>query len=142
MNEPRWLSQAIVLAVHADQLRAHGGTLGLRDRGLLESALDRPRNRFHYGSDTGLHAPAASYGFGLANNHPFVDGNKRIAFQAMYVVLGLNGLRIVASEEDVVTLMLSVASGELDEDGLTSWLEANTQPYAPPSTGRDAGRTS
>jgi death on curing protein len=128
VNEPRWLTQAVVLAIHADQIQAHGGTLGLRDRGLLESALDRPRNRFHYQSDVGLHGLAAAYGFALANNHPFVDGNKRVAFQAMYVFLGLNGLRIMASEEAVVSLMLSVASGELDEKGLTSWLEANTAP--------------
>jgi death on curing protein len=126
--EPRWLSQSVVLAIHADQIRAHGGTLGLRDRGLLESALDRPRNRFHYQSDVGLYELAAAYGFALANNHPFVDGNKRVAFQAMYVFLGLNGLRIMASEEAVVSLMLSVASGELDEEDLTSWLEVNTVP--------------
>jgi death on curing protein len=128
VNEPRWLTQAVVLAIHADQIRAHGGTLGLRDRGLLESALDRPRNRFHYQSDVGLYGLAAAYGFALANNHPFVDGNKRVAFQAMYLFLGLNGLQIVASEEAVVSLMLSVASGELYEDGLTLWLEANTAP--------------
>jgi death on curing protein len=126
--KPRWLSQSVVLAIHADQIRAHGGTLGLRDRGLLESALDRPRNRFHYQSDVGLYELAAAYGFALANNHPFVDGNKRVAFQAMYVFLGLNGLRIMASEEAVVSLMLSVASGELDEEDLTSWLEVNTVP--------------
>jgi len=126
--EPRWLSQSVVLAIHADQIRAHGGTLGLRDRGLLESALARPRNRFHYQSDVELFELAAAYGFALANNHPFVDGNKRVAFQAMYVFLGLNGLRIMASEEAVVSLMLSVASGELDEESLTSWLKVNTVP--------------
>ncbi len=71
---------------------------------------------------------AAAYGFALARNHPFLDGNKRVAFQAMYVFLGLNGLRIVASEESVVSLMVSVASGELDEERLTSWLRANTAP--------------
>jgi death on curing protein len=126
--EPRWLSQSVALAIHADQIRAHGGTLGLRDRGLLESAFARPRNRFHYQSDVELYELAAAYGFALANNHPFVDGNKRVAFQAMYVFLGLNGLRIMASEEAVVSLMLSVASGELDETDLTSWLKTNTAP--------------
>ena len=120
------MTASVVLAIHADQIRAHGGTPGLRDRGLLESALDRPRNRFHYQPDAGLHALAAAYGFALARNHPFVDGNKRVAFQAMFVFLGLNGLRIVASEEAVVSVMLSVASGEMDEEALTSWLEANT----------------
>ncbi len=126
MNAPRWLTTSVVVAIHADQIRAHGGTLGLRDSGLLESALDRPRNRFHYQPDIGLHALASAYGFGLARNHPFVDGNKRVAFQAMFVFLGLNGLRIVASEEAVVSIMLSVASGELDEEALTPWLEAST----------------
>jgi death on curing protein len=128
MKAPRWLSPSIVLAINADQMRAHGGSPGLRDRGLLESALDRPKNRFHYEPDEGLHGLAAAYGFALARNHPFVDGNKRVAFQAMYVFLGLNGLRIAASEEAVVALMISVASGDLEEEGLTSWLEANTVP--------------
>jgi death-on-curing protein len=120
------VTASVVVAIHADQIRAHGGTPGLRDRGLLESALDRPRNRLHYQPDAGLHALAAAYGFALARNHPFVDGNKRVAFQAMFVFLGLNGLRIVASEEAVVSVMLSVASGEMDEEALTSWLEAST----------------
>lgn len=126
MSAPRWVTASVVVAIHADQIRAHGGTPGLRDRGLLESALDRPRNRLHYQPDAGLHALAAAYGFALARNHPFVDGNKRVAFQAMFVFLGLNGLRIVASEEAVVSVMLSVASGEMDEEALTSWLEAST----------------
>jgi death on curing protein len=126
VSAPRWVTASVVLAIHADQIRAHGGTPGLRDRGLLESALDRPRNRFHYQPDAGLHALAAAYGFALARNHPFVDGNKRVAFQAMFVFLGLNGLRIVASEEAVVSVVLSVASGEMDEEALTSWLEAST----------------
>jgi len=126
VSAPRWVTASVVLAIHADQVRAHGGTPGLRDRGLLESALDRPRNRFHYQPDAGLHALAAAYGFALARNHPFVDGNKRVAFQAMFMFLGLNGLRIVAIEEAVVSVMLSVASGEMDEEALTSWLEAST----------------
>jgi death on curing protein len=126
VSAPRWVTASVILAIHTDQIRAHGGSPGLRDRGLLESALDRPRNRFHYQPDAGLHALAAAYGFALARNHPFVDGNKRVAFQAMFVFLGLNGLRIVASEEAVVSVMLSVASGEMDEEALTSWLEAST----------------
>lgn len=128
MNDHRWLTPAIVLAIHADQVRAHGGGLGLRDRGLLESALHRPQNRLHYHSGIGLHGLAAAYGYALTNNHPFVDGNKRVGFQAMYVFLGLNGVRIVAPEEDVVALMLSVASGERTEEDLTEWLEASTVP--------------
>jgi death on curing protein len=109
-------------------VEAHGGSLGLRDRGLLASALERPRNRFHYEPDPDLASLAAAYGFGLARNHPLVDGNKRIAFQTMYVFLGLNGLRIQAPEEAVVTLMLAVASGEISEPQLAVWLRENSAP--------------
>jgi death-on-curing protein len=118
----------LALAVHADQVKEHGGTLGLRDRGLLESALDRARNRFHYERRSDLCELAAAYGFGIAKNHPFVDGNKRVAFQEIYLFLGLNGLRIDASEEEVVTLMLAVASGDLDEGALADWLRTHTGP--------------
>ena len=128
MTEPRWLVVAHVLAIHSDQIQAHGGPLGLRDRGLLESALERPQNRFHYEAETDLALLAAAYGFGIAKNHPFVDGNKRVAFQAMYLFLGLNGLRIDASEEQVVGTVLSLASGDLDELGLTAWLREHTIP--------------
>ncbi len=128
MTEPRWLVLVHILAVHSDQIQAHGGSLGLRDRGLLESALERPRNRFHYEPTSDLPSLAASYGFGIAKNHPFVDGNKRVAFQAMYLFLGLNGLRIDASEEEVVATTLSLASGDLDEPGLAAWLRDHVTP--------------
>ncbi len=128
MTEPRWLSQVQILTIHSDQIQAHGGSLGLRDRGLLESALERPRNRFLYDSEADLPALAAAYGFGLSSNHPFVDGNKRVAFQAMYLFLGLNGFRIDASEEEVVTTILSLASGDLDESALADWLRHNISP--------------
>lgn len=126
MSGPRWLTSSVVLAVHADQISQHGGSGGLRDRGLLESALDRPRNRHRHEPDSGLAELAASYGFGIARNHPFLDGNKRVAFQAMYIFLGLNGLQIEAREEEVVSLMRSVASGDTDEMHLASWLRENT----------------
>jgi death-on-curing protein len=128
VTEPRWLALVHILAVHADQSQAHGGSLGLRDRGLLESALERPRNRFHYEPTSDLPSLAASYGFGIAKNHPFVDGNKRVAFQAMYLFLGLNGLRIDAPEEEVVATILSLASGDLDEPGLAAWLRDHVTP--------------
>lgn len=128
MSEPRWLALVHILAVHSDQIQAHGGSLGLRDRGLLESALERPRNRFHYEPTSDLPSLAASYGFGLAKNHPFIDGNKRVAFQAMYLFLGLDGLRIDASEEEVVATILSLASGDLDEPGLAVWLRDHVTP--------------
>src|SRR5690606_21878543 len=115
-----------VVAIHSDQIREHGGSLGVRDKGLLESALDRPRNRCNYESDSDLMALAAAYGFGIAKNHPFVDGNKRVAFQAMYVFLGINGVTITADEEEVVRLVLALASGELSESELGVWLRNNT----------------
>jgi len=102
VTEPRWLTSTVVMAIHADQISKHGGSGGLRDRGLLESALERPRNRYRYEKDSDLSGLAASYGFGIANNQPFLDGNKRVAFQTMYVFLGLNGLRIESAEEAVV----------------------------------------
>lgn len=127
-REPRWLTQTMILAIHADQIRQHGGAIGLRDQGLLESALHRAFHRWQYDAAAGLCFLAAAYGMGLSKNHPFVDGNKRIAFQAMYVFLGLNGLRIVADEPDVVALMIGTASGAVDENGLAEWLRTHSQP--------------
>jgi death-on-curing protein len=120
------LESSVELAIHSDQIREHGGSLGLRDRGLLESALARPRNLLGYTPDSDLPAIAASYGFGIARNHPFVDGNKRVAFQSMYTFLGLNRLEITASEPEVIQVMLSLASGELTESELASWLREHT----------------
>ncbi len=121
-KEPRWLTVTLIRAVHADQVRRHGGSLGLRDNDLLHSALARARNRWHYEQDPELVDLAAAYGFGLVRNHPFVDGNKRVAFQATYVFLGLNGWRITAEEPDVVTLMMEAASDAIDESELAAWL--------------------
>ncbi len=112
-----------MLAIHSDQIQQHGGGLGLRDEGLLESALDRPRNRWRYEPASDLATLAAAYAFGLAGNHAFIDGNKRVAFQVMYVFLGLNGLQIEATEPDVVTLMMGVADGSVDEAKLVKWLK-------------------
>jgi death on curing protein len=128
VTEPRWLSVVHVLTIHTDQIQAHGGSLGLGDRGLLESALERPRNRFPYEADADLAAIAAAYGFGLSSNHPFIDGNKRVAFQAMYLFLGLNGFRIDSPEEEVVALILSLANGALDEPSLADWLRQHRAP--------------
>jgi len=128
VTEPRWLSIVHILAIHTDQSQAHGGALGVRDRGLLESALQRPRNRFLYEPDTDLAALAAAYGFGISANHPFIDGNKRVAFQAMYLFLGLNRFRIEAPEEEVVSLILALASGECDESLLAEWLRSHITP--------------
>ncbi len=128
MIEPRWLAVVHILAIHSDQTHAHGGSLGLRDRGLLESALERPRNPLHYEPDSDLPTLADAYGFGLANNQPFVDGNKRVAFQAMYLFLGLNVLGVDAPEEEVVAVVLSLASGGVDESDLADWLRQHSTP--------------
>lgn len=126
--EPHWLSRGLGVAIHADQIRQHGGAFGVRDEGLLESALERPRNRWHYRQVTDLLELAGTYCVGVARNHPFIDGNKRTAFQVMYVFLGLNGLRIEAAEPEVVELMLAVATGGMDEHGVAEWLSARTTP--------------
>ena len=120
--EPRWVSRTVVRAIHVDQIRQNGGPAGLRDPGMLESAMERPRNRWHYEPDADLAQIASAYGYGLARNHAFVDGNKRVAFLVMYVFLGLNGYRIEAGEPEVVAVMLGVADGSVEEQTLADWL--------------------
>ena len=124
MTEPEWLDTDIVLDIHAEQLALFGGGDGMRDLGLLESALARPLNKFAYG-ETDLAALAAAYAFGIARNHPFVDGNKRAAFGSMIVFLGLNGIDLDVPPEDATAIILEVAAGEIDEDGLARWLRDN-----------------
>ena len=121
MSEPRWLDTAIVLDVHAEQLALFGGADGIRDAGLLESALARPLNKFAYG-ETGLAALAAAYAFGLARNHPFVDENKRAAFASIIVFLGLNNIDFDVPPQEATAMILGLAAGEIDEDGLTRWI--------------------
>ena len=121
MTEPIWLSVDLVLAIHDEQLREFGGPSGLRDRGLLESALARPLNKYAYGNDD-LAALAAAYGFGLARNHAFVDGNKRIALLSIVTFLGLNEIEFVVPEAEAVVVTVEVAAGEIDENGLTRWI--------------------
>jgi death-on-curing protein len=120
----RWVDRRALVLLHEDSLAEHGGAPGLRDEGLLESALARPLNLAAYG-EPDFAALAASYGVGLAKNHPFVDGNKRAAFLAMGLFLGLNGQRLVASQADATLTMLAVAAGTLDEAALADWLGRN-----------------
>jgi death on curing protein len=124
VTEPEWLDTDIVLDIHAEQLAIFGGGDGMRDLGLLESALARPLNKFAYG-ETDLAALAAAYAFGTARNHPFVDGNKRAAFGSMIVFLGLNGIDLDVPPEGATAIILEVAAGEIDEDGLARWLRDN-----------------
>lgn len=124
MSEPIWLDTSIVLDVHTEQLALFGGADGVRDLGLLESALGRPLNKFAYG-ETSLAALAAAYAFGIARNHPFVDGNKRAAFASIIVFLGLNGVDFDVPPEAATAIILGMAAGEIDEDGLARWIEDN-----------------
>jgi death on curing protein len=124
MSEPQWLDTSIVLDVHAEQLALFGGADGVRDLGLLESALGRPLNKFAYG-ETGLAALAAAYAFGIARNHPFVDGNKRAAFASIIVFLGLNGIDFDVPPEAATAMILGMAAGEIGEDGLARWVADN-----------------
>lgn len=125
MREPRWVPRLVVEALHLDQLREHGGMAGLRDEGALEAALARPRQKWTYDPDADLPLLAAAYGFGISTAHPFADGNKRTAFLAMAVFVGLNGHEIEAEEAEVVAIMVGVASGEVGEAGLAAWLRGH-----------------
>ncbi len=123
--EPRWLTRAMVVALHEES--AFGGLAGIRDEGLLESALARPRNLHAYEPDADLVRLAAAYGFGLARNHPFLDGNKRVAVITVAVFLALNGRDFDPDEADEVQTVLALAGGELDEPAFAAWIEANTR---------------
>ncbi len=125
LGTPRWLGRLVLDAIHQDLIATHGGLPGVRDDGLVESALARPRQAFSYGSAPDVAALAASYGYGIARNHPYHDGNKRIAFVAMAVFAELNGFELEAAEADVVDVMLRLAADELDEDQLADWLRAH-----------------
>ena len=131
MTEPEWLDIDIVLDFHAEQLALFGGADGIRDRGLLESVLARPINKFAYG-ETEVAALAAAYGFDIARNHPFVDGNKRTALAAMIVFLGLNGIDLDAPQEAATAVVLSLAAGEFAEHDLARWIADHIRPLDAP----------
>lgn len=128
----RWLNARIVASIHMKQLQRHGGGHGTRDAGMLESALFRPQNLAAYGDPTAFDL-AASYAFGIARNHPFVDGNKRTAFVAATLFLRLNGYVLRADHAEAALVFLRLAAGELDEASLTEWLRGNV-PSADQST--------
>ena len=116
-----WIDPAVILAVHEEQLAEHGGAAGVRDVGLLDSALARQRNQALYGQPD-VYELAAAYAFGLVRNHPFVDGNKRSAFVAAELFLALHGQRLTASDADCVLEMLKLAASEIDEHVFAAWL--------------------
>ena len=121
MTEPFWLTRQMIVAIHDEQLTIHGGASGLRDEGMLESALDRPKNRWSY-EQAEL---AAAYAFGIARNHPFVDGNKRTSLLALYTFLGVNGVDFIVPEAEAAAMILSLAAGEVSEESLTRWIRNN-----------------
>ena len=131
MIEPRWLPLGVVLAIHRMQIDRFGGAEGLRDQGLLESALARPRQLFHYGdgsnSGPGIPQLAAAYAFGVARNHPFLDGNKRTAFMVAAVFMEDNGWVVELEQVDVVLKILALATGEMAERELAAWLETGSR---------------
>lgn len=127
--EPVWITLELALAVHDRQIAEHGGASGVRDRGMLESALARPQQLLAYGgAEVDPPALAAAYAFGIARNHPFVDGNKRTAAVACELFLELNGWLLPAEDTELYPIFLALAAGELSEDDLAAWLRARARP--------------
>ena len=120
-----WLSHQLILAIHDEQLAEHGGSTGIRDPGLLESALARPLNRAGYG-EPDIAELAAVYALGIARNHPFIDGNKRTAFVALELFLQINGCALGAGDAEAVVAMLAMAAGELSDDEFIAWVRMHT----------------
>lgn len=126
MKEPVWIDDLLVAALHRRQIAEHGGAEGIRDTGLLESALGRPKQLFHYGDPPpDIASLAASYAYGVAKNHPFFDGNKRTSLIVCRLFLSLNGYELVASQAEKYQTFLSLAAGELTEEQLAAWIRAN-----------------
>ena len=121
----RWLKEGVVLAVHGEQIAEHGGCQGIRDAGLLSSALARPQQQATYGEPS-VFDLAAAYAFGIIRNHPFADGNKRTGFLAAYAFLALNGWELTASEGEAVAVVLTLARSEMEEIEFSEWLKARS----------------
>ena len=126
-EQPTWLELQIVIAIHEKQIAEHGGLSGLRDRGLLESAIARPQHLYAYGEPT-IFDMAAAYAGGIVKNHPFLDGNKRTGFMTAYTFLRRNGMHLRAAQADAVQSVLALASSEMTEEQFARWLEANSRP--------------
>jgi len=127
MTEPVWIDLEVVLAIHDEQLAEHGGQPGVRDRGLLESAMARPQNQFACGEHS-IARLAASYAFGISRNHPFLDGNKRTSLVVAELFLDLNGLELTASDAECVTTFLQLAAGEITDAELAEWIASHCVP--------------
>ena len=122
MTEPKWVLDEIVIAVHQMLMAEHGGSLGIRDKGLLESALARPRQVFSYEANATIFGLAASYGFGLVKNHPFIDGNKRIGLSVAAIFLEVNGFNLYAPESEAVVVYENLSAADLSVAELAKWL--------------------
>jgi len=131
MAEPKWLTPHAAEAIQRESIASFGGTPGMRDVGLLEGALDRPRNQGHYGKDPTIYDLAAAYCAGIVNNHPFVDGNKRAGLLAAVSFLGLDGFAFEPDEAQVVAIILGLAAGEIDEPALARWIADNAKSKQP-----------
>lgn len=127
MTDWIWIEQDVALAIHEEQLSEHGGSIGTRDIGLLESAMARPTNIAAYG-EPDIAELAAAYGYGIARNHPFVDGNKRTAFVVAELFLMLNGSHLHAADSDCIAIMLEVAAGEIEEAAFAQWIRDHIGP--------------
>ena len=123
-DEPKWITYDQAIAIHSRQLRRFGGAGGLRDEGMLQSALERPVNKWRY-ERASLTELAAAYAFGLAKNHAFVDGNKRIAFMTMMIFLRKNGIHFAPDQAQATKVILALASGEVSEQSLARWIADN-----------------
>lgn len=127
-RQPKWIDKRALLQLHEESLATFGGATGLRDEGLLDSALGRALNVWLYDKSVDLASLAAAYGFGIAKNHAFVDGNKRAAFLAMGLFLAINGKRLRADQVDAINTILSLAAGTLDEHALADWIRKQIKP--------------
>lgn len=126
-TEPYWVRLNIVLQIHSDQIIEHGGDDRIRDVNLLQSALAKPENIFAYNLTADVQQLAAAYGFGISQNHPFIDGNKRTAYVCMETFLPINGHTIVANQDEKYDMVIKLASGSIKENELSEWLRANTE---------------
>lgn len=131
-KEPRWIDRRALLLKHAESLRLFGGAEGLRDDGMLDSALTRPVNTWAYRGEDRIAYLAAAYAFGLSRNHPFIDGNKRAAFIAYVGFLKLNGFNLTATQPEAYKAMITLAAGDLTEDAFAAWIEIHSAPRRTP----------
>ncbi len=126
-RQPRWIDKRALVQLHAESLATFGGAVGLRDEGLLDSALARPLNQWLHDKSLDLASLAAAYGFGIARNHPFVDGNKRSALMAIGLFLSINGKRLRADQVDTIHVIMSLAAGALEEPALAEWIRKHAK---------------